>query len=272
MDDTNITIINGSSEFICKHIGAMEGFEYPNVRSVFVDPPSRPGSLFINSLFGRRPLSWQGVIDENIQANRRALSSVCTPGNLKTIEFQTCDGVELQAEVEILKLLMPYRKDRCVYLIQAVAPYPYFEGQTLNSEFTPLTVIEGGMAIPAPIPAPIGGGSSLDFVLTNNGNADARPIFTIRGPGTNFLIQNIDTGEKINLNLTLLTNETVVIDTKANTVYKSTTNVYGRIVRTPSGDWVTLRPGTNRIVFNASSGTTTNTRLTVEWRDTYGGI
>lgn len=272
MNDANITIINNGVEFECKKVGQMEGFESPTVRSVFVDPPSRPGSLYINSLAGRRNLSWQAIIEENVQENRRLLAAVCTPGNLKTIQFRTCDGVEIQTEVEVLTLLMPYREGKCIYLIQAVSPDAYFEGQTLHSEQTGITVLAGGMAIPAPIPAPIGGGSSLSFVLDNDGNTNAKPIFTIRGPGANFLIQNIDTGEKIELNLTLLANETVVINTKTNRVYQGSENVYGRITRTPSGNWVSLRPGTNRIVFNAGSGTSTNTRLTVDWRDTYGGI
>lgn len=267
-----ITIINDSLEFTCEKIAEAEGFEFPEVRAVFIDPPSRHGTLYINSLKGRRSLSWRGLITDDIQINRRLLASVCEPGNLKIIEFETCDGIAVRTLVEITGLVNPYRINRSPYLIQAIAPDPNFESQTLHSESTGITVQEGGTPVPAAVPAPIGGGSSLNFILVNNGNTDAQPIFTIQGPGENFLIQNVDTGETINLNLELTANESVIINTKEFTAYKGSQSVFGSVVRNPSAGWISLQPGTNRIVFNASAGFDENTLLTVEWRDTYTGI
>lgn len=271
--DSGILIINGDVEFLCEDIGAgPEGFEFPTTRDVFLDLPDQPGTLYINSLPGRRILSWKGLIKTDIQENRRLLAAACIPGSLKTIQFSTCDGLDLQAEIEVTKLLAPYSKFRSIYMIEAIAPDFRFYSQILNSESTGITEASGGMPIPGAIPAPIPGGASLNFVLTNFGNYSTKPVFTIRGPGTNFIVQNVDTGEKFNLNLTLLTNETVVIDTSDNSVLKGNADFFGLVVRDPAGHWVTLRPGTNRLVFNAETGVDANTRLTVDWRHAYGGV
>jgi hypothetical protein len=268
----NITIVGNDLTFICEDIADPEGFDFPTVRSVYLDPPNKEGSLYINSLAGARVVSWRGLIKTDIQNKRRELAAACYPGSLKTIKFSTCDGIALQAYGEVEKLINPYRLNRSPYLLEFKIPDPRFYGQTLKSENTFITESEGGTPIPTFIPAPIGGGSSLSFVIENEGNVYSKPIFTVRGPGTNFLIQNIDTGEKINLNLTLLPNESVIIDTSTDSVTKGNQKVFGSAARTPSGQWIRLIPGNNRIVFNAQSGFNNNTRLTVEWRDAYGGV
>ena len=153
-------------------------------------------------------------------------------------------------------------------MVEAIASDYRFYSQTLNSQNTTVTEEEGGTPVKAAVPAPIGGGSSQNFSVVNGGTVITHPTFTIRGSGTNFLVQNITTGESFNLNLTLLNNETVVINTYNRTAFKGTQNVFGSF----DGDWMTLAKGTNIIVFNAQSGIGVNTRLTVEWRDAFLGL
>lgn len=269
MDD--ITIINGATIFTCKDVSQAEGFETPTTRDVFIDPPEREGSLFIGELPGKREMSWRGLIRENIQQNRRLLSGACLPGGLKTLKFTLCDGVEVQI-LATVKLTSVYSKFRSAYMVSAKAPYPYFESQVLHSQTTPITVKKGGMAIPAPIPAPIGEGGGTPYTIVNAGDTTARPTFEIHGPGTNFVITNLDTGESIHLNTTLASNEVVVINTVTNEATKGSQNIYGLIERDPVGEWIRLIPGTNRIVFSALTGFNVSTLLTISWRDTYAGF
>lgn len=265
-----ITIINGDIEFVSKYVSNAEGFESPTVRDVFIDPPEREGSLFIGELAGRRDMAWQGLIKENVQVQRRLLARATFPGGLKLLKFRTCDGIDVQVYATT-KLTSAYRKTKSPYMITAKAPSPYFESQVLNSETTPITVEKGGMAIPAPIPAPIGEGGGTPFTVVNAGDSYARPSFEIHGPGTNFEVTNLDTGESFLLNTTLASNEIVTIDTVTNDVLKGSQNVFGLIERSPVGSWIRLRPGTNRIVFSAIAGSGLNTLLTIKWRDTYAG-
>lgn len=261
--------IIGNNGFTCTDIAQPSGFEFPETRPIIEDIPAREGAIYISSMFGRRNLSWQGLIREpDIQEKRRALIRACRVGQLKTIQFETCDGIPVQADIEVIRLLMPYRLNRSIYLIQAVAPDYRFFSQTLVTAHTFITESTGGTPVPAAVPAPIGGGSSIDFFVVNEGNIEASPVFTIRGPGTNFVVQNTTTGQQFTVNLTLLTNETVVIDTMRRTAFQGNQNVFGSF----SGSWMTLIPGENRIKFNASGGTTANTRLTISFRSAWAGI
>jgi hypothetical protein len=267
----NIKIINGSLEFECKDVSQAEGFEVPTTRDVFIDPPEREGSLFIGEIAGMRVLSWRGLIRTDIQDNRRLLSRVCTPGGLKTIQFTLCDGVDVQIQATV-KLTNPYSKTRSPYLINAKAPYPYFESQTLHQLSSPVTVRRGGLPIPAAIPAPIGEGGGSPFSVTNAGDIFSRPVFLIRGPGTNFTITNTTTGESLLLETSLASNEIVRIDTVTNEAINGVQNVFGLITRDPIGSWITLAPGNNNIVFSAISGSDETTEVTIIWRDTYSGF
>ncbi len=267
----NITIINGELAFVCENVANPEGFEEPTYRDVYIDLPEDNGSLFINELAGQRQFSWRGLIKDNIQENRRLLSRVCQPGGLKTVQFELCDGVAVQTEAT-LRLVNPYSEERSPYIINAVSPDAYFGSQALHSESTGITLRRGGLPIPAAIPAPIGGGSNIALSLINAGNTATKPNFQIRGPGTTFLVKNLDTNESFILDLTLANNEIVTIDTRTNEALKGNQFVFGAIERTPVGQWITMQPGLNRFVFSAISGHSINTRLTVSWRDAWSGF
>lgn len=265
-----ISIINGVLQFDCEEVGKLEGFDVATSRTVFVDPPEIDGSLFITELAGRRTFSWQGLIKDDIQAQRRLLARVCRPGGLKLIKFQLCDGLALQTYATIV-LNNPYSEQRSPYLITATSPDADFESQISKSVSTGITVRTGGLPIPAAIPAPIGGGANVFLVAINDGDVDAKPIFTVRGPGNDFFIENVDTNEKLELDLELTDVESVTINTKTNGVLKGNQSLFGKVTRTPVGEWIKIQPGTNRFSFRAQNGTSPNTRLTIDWNDRHSG-
>lgn len=266
----SITIENGLESFICENVADLEGFEFPTTRLILTDIPARQGSLYIGALAGRRRIAWRGLITDDIYQNRKELIQVSRVGELKTIKFTGCDDVALQAEIEIDKLMMPYRIGRAIYGIEAVAPDWRFYSQLLTEESTGVTSIDGGSPIPTEIPMSLGASVSSNLFLTNEGNEVSNPILTVEGPGTNFLIQNLTNDTYVALNLTLGSGETVVIDTLNKTALKGTTNVYGAIEG--SVDLLTLDPGVNEIFFNAETGSDSNTQLTVSFRSAYLGI
>ena len=270
-----ITLTDGINQFTFNDnadgtiLREFEGFEYPNTRPVLIDLPARDGSLYIGSQFGSRRLSWSGdVVNPNIFARRRSMLSSMSQGQLKLLQFTTYDDLELQTYVEIKKVVMPYTHMVHGYLIEAVAPDYRFYTQELTTETVQITEQSGGMAIPTPIPGPIGGGASIPVVVDNVGNANTFPILTITGPGTNFTIQNLDTGQSMAITIELNAGETIVINTLNRTLFKGNQNVFGSF----SGDWLWLQPGNNRFFFNAQLATDENTQLEIQFRSAYLGI
>lgn len=268
-----ITIINDTIQFVCRDLN-IEGFEYPSVNASIEDISGMSGAVYVNAKFGRRPLTWQGVISSEVPLNRRNLIEACRAGTLKTIEFESCDGLELQAEVEILKLVMPYKIGRTKYLIEAVAPDSRFYSQELISLDIAQTSIRGGATIPFPtiplaIPQSDLTDEELNSIITNEGSESTDPIFTITGPGTGFTVTNATTGEEFTLTSTLLDGDYITIDVKNGTVIKNgTTNVYDEF----DGDFITIEPGDNEFEFIVASDIDTATNLNVTYRHAYIGI
>lgn len=271
----SLTIIDGSNEFVFNSntdgttLKSFTGFEYPSTRPVIEDIPARDGSIYITSRFGRRRLSWSGVVtDDNVFTKRRSALASMNQGGLKTLKFTTYDDIELQAQIEVLNIVMPYTHRVSEFLVEVVAPDYRFYSQALVSSSTGVTSTGGGMPVPAAIPAPIGGTTTAPLSVTNSGTTTTYPIITITGPGTNFSVSNIDTGETFQLNLTLTSGESVVIDTLARTAYKGNQNVFGSFV----GDWLSLQTGVNRITFNAQTGSTGSTQVSIQHRHAYLGL
>lgn len=254
----------------------LSGWEYHTLRTVIEDIPAREGSLFVNSLAGRRNFSWQGVISgsdrDNWLSRRRDLIKVLTPG-LKTVKITTDDSLSLQVQAEVNDIVMDQPQEFLSYgryFISMVAPDFRLLSQTLNSATTAVTTSAGGFTIPATIPIDFSSASGTEkLTVTNIGTADSDPTFRITGPGTTFTVQNVTTNQLFNLNLTLASGEYVDVNVTDRTALQGgLTNVYGNF----DGDWWTLAPGDNLINFNASSGTSSDTQLRVQHRDSYNGI
>jgi len=94
------------------------------------------------------------------------------------------------------------------------------------------------------------------YVLTNDGNKNANVQFTLNGPLTNPRIVNDDLGVYLELDTTLLSGDSIVID-----MYNRTITLNGtasrRNVMTAASDWFLLSPGANNIRFQSTGGSGT---------------
>jgi hypothetical protein len=272
----SIKIIDTNAEFEFKlldrsHgtiIRSLEGWEFPTTRPVIDDLPTTDGALYVTSKFGRRNFAFSGYLVNDCLEKRRELVSTMHQGRLKTLTFTTLDDLELQASVEITNLLNPYTQMTKPLMIEMVAPDYRFYSQALQSSVTGTTRLIGGTPIPTAIPLSLAVTSgSNKLVIINNGHTKSPATFTITGPGTDFIIQNQTTGEILNLNLTLLANETVTIT--SNIARKGANqNVYGSVTGTR---WQ-VAPGSNTVHFDALSGSDGNTSLKIEYRHAYLGV
>lgn len=274
-----MSISNGTDTFDIinpnqgREVRQLSGFEFPTVSNVIEDLPSRNGSLFVSSKLRRRRLSIDGgLVTSQMSQTRRDFVKTLQNTSLLDLYFTTNDNLALQTKVAVDRLTMPQNSKTCRvsrYLMELIAPDFRFYDQTLKTAATTVTTIPGGAPVPAAVPAPIAGGSTQSYILNNDGNYNTPPVFLIRGPGTNFIVQNITTGQSFNLNLTLSASQTVRIDTFDKSVIRLTnTNVFGNF----DGSFFELVPGQNIIHFNAQTGVTGDTQLTTQWRDSYLGV
>ena len=116
-------------------------------------------------------------------------------------------------------------------------------------------------------PFGFGGAASTDGAfVTNVGNRPTPPVFTIIGPSESPSIRDETYGNVLSFNLTLVTGETLVIDTKFKTVrLNGTTN---RRNTMSNFEWFFLNPGQTFIRYGASSGvgSSLNVSFRSAWR------
>jgi hypothetical protein len=150
-----------------------------------------------------------------------------------------------------------------------LASDPRIYGDALKSGSYDPTAGTPGTGIDFPIDFPIvfGTGSGSQLSVSNQGNFETPPVFTITGPVTTPIIDNDTTGESIyTKGLALLAGETAVVD-----VAKRTLTIAG-VSRPDYVDaaltvWFELVVGTNLLRLRGSGMSGGQTQLAVSFRD-----
>jgi phage-related protein len=247
MKSIKITELTKTKSFTItgNQIGQLEGWEYPTVISAIDDVPGNNGASYVNSKFGRRRFSYQGLIKGQDWADRITMGlALRQTGLLKKLEFTTLNDLLLQAYVEVLSLDYKYSKQDMAFLIELVAPDPRYYSQTLNdTEFD----------------------NSDTKNVTNAGNEITCPSFKLTGSGTYWTLTNNTTGETFSIERTISGTDYIEIDVETHEVLlNGVTSVFGDF----SGDFFCLDPGVNSITSSVTGGDGT-TAIHVYHRDAY---
>lgn len=253
-------------------MSGFQGFDYPDIKSAIADIPGEIGSALIASSYGRRIISWSGeLIGSDVFAERRDMLSALRQSEAKKlIKFTTYDNLELQCEAAITRVDSPYNHKIQAFLIQATAPDYRFYSQILHEDSMSESQIEGGTAIPTPVPIDFDGSQEAGGLeVENEGNENTPVSFIVKGSGEGFTVRNDTTQRQFRINYAIGVGDEIVIDTANKTVMlNGTYNIYSAL----EGYFWELIPGTNRIFFIADSGADENTLLTLQWRDAYNGV
>jgi hypothetical protein len=144
-------------------------------------------------------------------------------------------------------------------------PSPFWLG---DPSVTRLQVAYAGTFFPL-LPVQLVANQLLGAVtLTNDGDAEAFPIYTVTGPVTNPAWTNSTNGTFLTLSSTLIAGDVVVVDTREGikTVTKGATNLYGSLASGSS--LAPLQPGDNVMSFTVS-GATTATSVVISYQKRY---
>lgn len=109
----------------------------------------------------------------------------------------------------------------------------------------------------------------VDGSITNSGDVETWPVFTLVGPGGVIVLRNLSTNQNITfMTLALGAGETVVIDTGPPTVAKGDgTNVYPDLTLT--AELWALQPGTTSFRMEMSGATAGVSAVSVSYRQRY---
>lgn len=107
------------------------------------------------------------------------------------------------------------------------------------------------------------GNSGGPTMVTNDGVAEALPVWKVPGPATNPSLTNITNGQILNFDGVVPAGQTLTVDMANQTATMAGANVFALI----SGDWIQLEVGTNKITYSAIGATAPST---LSWNDIVG--
>lgn len=113
------------------------------------------------------------------------------------------------------------------------------------------------------------GAYNATLTCRNDGDVDTDAVITLRGPWTNPVVTNQQTGELVSLTanggLTMGTGDVLVIDTAAHTIALNGLNRYDRLAF-PASTWLALDPADNALV---ATGGAAGATWQVDYRDAW---
>jgi len=258
----------------------LDGLDSPEIRLSAYNNPGAHGQTISNALYGGRVVAVQGSVRGNdtisYRANKQALATAVGLQNdtsgfpiPRLLKVTLGDGNTYQLPVITTKFNNPEQyPTRSIFQLELTATQWYLESDQLSSASVGLPQ-PGGASFPWSFSLSFSGGGGGTITVTNSGTATAYPTITIAGPVIAPVISNSTTGQKIALNLTLVTGDTIVINTKERTITQGgTTNKIGALM-TGSSFWG-LAPGDNVITYSANQYDTSTSALV--WRSAIGGI
>jgi hypothetical protein len=173
-------------------------------------------------------------------------------------------GRTLQIGARVRQLALPidfdYRDGAGRAVVQWWATDPLFYDATPTTLSTSMASLSGGgRTYPHIYPRVYGGAVSGGTILASNaGEVDAPWQATITGPIDNPSIYNVSTGQTLGFTGSLLTGETLVLDSLEKSVlFAGTVSRYTWL--TFVSQWFDLAPGVNQLQFTGTAGTGTLT-------------
>lgn len=150
--------------------------------------------------------------------------------------------------------------------INMIAPDPFKYGFDENSATLRLAQSTGGLTLPFTVPFTIEAESTTNITtVTNEGNVETYPVYTINGPIEDPVIYVPETGERMSFDIVLSPGRYLVVDTKNHTVTLDGTSQRQFIMQ---GDWITLPPGSTEIrLYTASSNP--DGSVVITWRNAW---
>lgn len=223
-------------------------------------------------VFELRGEVWAGDADTFWQAVDALKGALALGADLKPLVF-TREGLGFseRAEVRVASEVTMPLKAAAYYTewgVSLFAPDPRIYSDSLSTAtFDPTTAASGeGVEFPLEFPLVFVGASSANVAVSNGGNFESPPVFTVAGPATNPIIENDTTGDGIyTTGLEMVAGDELVIDVNERTVLLNGVSRPDYIDASTTS-WPVLIPGEN-LVRLRGSGFGTGSLLTIEYRD-----
>ncbi|MBJ8343934.1 phage tail domain-containing protein [Antrihabitans sp. YC2-6] len=242
----------------------IEGLDGPNHRTGSYSRPGRHGVTVSSIFYGERLIKLRGKVigtsaadfEDKRQALINALAVTKDENGYPTptrLSFTTLAGRSYYVDAYFDKPIMDlYTPASCEFMVTALVGDSFIYGATTVNSGNISRPSGGGYVVPMVLPydsAPSSGGT---ITVTNDGTEESLPLITLTGLLTNPIITNDTTGKFIQLEYTLASGDTAVIDMNELLI---TLNDSASLIgsKTITSDWWGIAPGDNSISITTDS-------------------
>lgn len=270
----NITInslqLGESTTF--KLMSPVEGLEVAPIRTSQQNYSGRDGGRVNGQFYSSRLITLNGFIrGDTCQDHEEARISLQEALPIREdldLVVESFAGAEYIATVRLLDFKMPViNNKRSDFKIDLVASDPFLYSSTSSSVEIPKE-LGGGFILPVILPIIFDPGTS-PTVVNNNGSVIVYPTITIEGTAHNPEITKTETGEKVEVAVTMTASDVLVIDMKERTITLNGGSVLS--LRSSDSDWFGLDVGVNHLTYSTTNVGDTGTAI-VTWRTGVAGL
>lgn len=258
-------------------IAELTGLDSPDIRENAQDNVEMDGGIHGNFWSGRRPITISGLMhghatatERNNRWERLKRAGLALRGN-SVLAWQWEGQVPQSIAVRANQPMRETGAWNKQFQLALVAADPRIYSQTLhNDEVTAVAAADlSGRSYDLVYDKDYGPATpNGQLLITNAGNWDTFPVYTITGPGLNPSLYNLTTGMVLKFGYNLDVGETLVIDSLNRTILLNGNADRYYSLDFASAVWTGLAPDVNdiRIAFNTFS---TGAKLRVDWRDAW---
>lgn len=268
----------GDSKY--KVLAPVMGLDSASIRTAAGDFSGRDGGYVSAQYYGSRTIVingfYRGTSCEDADNLREELAKALKIRVLTPVYITTFSNKHYLAEAYLLS----YKSDitgpfsgtfQITYL--AVDPFLYDAGDGADPYTGYLQALfykpeSGGYEIPYALPVQWNVGNT-STPIENKGSVAVHPEIILENAYTNPIIHNLTTGKFMELNMTTVDGDKVIIDMKNREITKNGVSVAAN--RTIDSTWWTLEPGLNLIALETDDTDDKNWGL-IRWRQGYEGI
>jgi len=144
---------------------------------------------------------------------------------------------------------------------------PRIYSNVISSAATSVAAQDGGLEFPLVEPVTFGGvNESGELNITNSGTFATHAVFRIDGPCTSPRLENVSTGDVLELDISLSLTDFILVDTNERQILlNGAASRYSRL--SADSKWFDIAPGLNTVKYRAS--TSTGSACSVTWRSAY---
>lgn len=245
----------------------IEGLETPPIRTSSQNYSGRDGGRVNGQYYGPRLITLTGFFINGTclahETARRTLQEALEIREDLEVEITTFGGTQYVTTARVIDVKMPYNHPKSSrFKIDLFASDPnFYAGEAMEAVI--LRNTGGGFLLPVTLPIYFSPGSS-PTIVNNNGAVAISPIFTITGAATNPEITNMDTGEKVEVNVIMETGDVLIINMQNRTITLNGGSVLGS--RSSDSDWFSLPVGQTRLRYDTTDVTDDGVAV-VSWRN-----